>query len=85
MKLPNFSSMPNLERLNIGGCISLCKLHSSIGAFSHLNFFKELHLNGTGIKEVPSSIEYLTLLKFLMFQIAGNSRNYLIVLRIRGA
>ena len=67
IKMPNLSSMPNLEILNIGGCTSLHKLHSSIGAFSHMKFIKELRLNGTGIKEVPTSIGYLTSLEILDF------------------
>ena len=67
IKMPNFSSMPNLERLNIGGCTSLHKLHSSIGACPYMKFIKELRFNGTGIKEVPSSIEYSTSLEILDF------------------
>ena len=67
IKMPNFSSMPNLERLNIGGCTSLHKLHSYIDAISHMKFIKELCLNETGIKEVPSSIGYLTSLEILDF------------------
>ena len=67
IKMPNFSSMPNLERLNIGGCTSLHKLHSYIGAISHMKFIKELCLNETGIKEVPSNIGYLTSLEILDF------------------
>ena len=63
--MPNFSSMPNLERLNIEGCTSLRKLHSSIGAFPEMKFLKELLLNRIGIKELPSSIGYLTSLDIL--------------------
>ena len=65
IKMPNFSSMPNLERLNIEGCTSLCKLHSSIGAFPEMKFLKELLLNRIGIKELPRSIGYLTSLDSL--------------------
>ena len=54
IKMPNFSSMPNLERLNIEGCTSLRKLHSSIGAFPEMKFLKELLLNRIGI-EIPES------------------------------
>ena len=50
IKTPNFSSMPNLEGLNIEGCTSLRKLHSSIGAFPGIKFLKELLLNRIGIK-----------------------------------
>ena len=53
IKMLNFSSMPNFERLNIEGCTSLRKLHSSIGAFPEMKFLKELLLNRIGIKELP--------------------------------
>ena len=65
IKMPKLSSMPNLESLNIEGCTSFYKLHSSIGAFPYMNFLKELLLENTGIKELPSSIQYLTSLEFL--------------------
>ena len=65
IKMPKLSSMPNLERLNIGGCTSFCKLHSSIGAFPDMKFLKELLLKKTRIKELPSSIQYLTSLEIL--------------------
>ena len=65
IKMPNFSSMQNLERLNIEGCTSLRKLHSSIGAFPEMKFLKELLLNRIGIKELPSSIGYLKSLDIL--------------------
>ena len=69
IKMQNFSSMPNLERLNIGGCTSLHKLHSYISAFSHMKFIRELRFNEIGIKEVPSSIRYLTSLEILDFSL----------------
>ena len=65
IKMLNFSCMPNLERLNIEGCTSLRKLHSSIGAFPEMKFLKELLLNLIGTKELPSSIGYLTSLDIL--------------------
>ena len=64
-KWPNFLSMTKWERLNIRGCTSLRKLDSSIGAFLHMKFLKEIFLNEIGIKEVPSSIGYLTSLEIL--------------------
>ena len=63
--MPNFSRMPNLERLNFECCTSLRKLYSSIGAFPEMKFLKELLLNRIGIKELPSSIGYLTSLAIL--------------------
>ena len=36
--MPKFSSMPNLERLNLEGCTSLSKLHSSIGNLKRLTY-----------------------------------------------
>ena len=65
IKMPKLSSMPNLESLNIKGCTSFYKLHSSNGAFPYMNFMKELLLENTGIKELPKSIQYLTSLEFL--------------------
>ena len=65
IKMPKLSSMPNLESLNIKGCMSFCKLHSSIGEFPDMKFLKELLLEKTGIKELPSSIQYFTSLEFL--------------------
>ena len=65
IKMPKLSSMPNLESLNIKGCTSFCKFHSSTGAFPDMKFLKELLLEKTGIKELPSSIQYLTCLEFL--------------------
>ena len=65
IKWPNFLCMTKWVMLNIGGCTSLRKLHSSIGAFPYMKFLKELFLNETGIKEVPSSIGYLTSLEIL--------------------
>ena len=44
---------------------ALRKLHSSIGAFPEMKFLKELLLNRIGIKELPSSIGYLTALDIL--------------------
>ncbi|KAJ9676325.1 hypothetical protein PVL29_025045 [Vitis rotundifolia] len=56
IKMPKFSSMPNLERLNLEECTHLRQLHSSISAFPEMKFLRELNLSGSGIKEVPSSI-----------------------------
>ncbi|XP_034677320.1 disease resistance protein RUN1-like [Vitis riparia] len=109
VEMPEFSSMPNLERLNLEGCTSLCELHSSIGDLKRLTYLnlggceqlqsfptnkkfeslevlylnqcrklkkipnihgnmehlKELYLNKSGIKALPSSIVNLFSLKVL--------------------
>ncbi|KAL6316340.1 hypothetical protein AAG906_017975 [Vitis piasezkii] len=113
VKVPKFSSMPNLEKLNLKGCTSLRELHSSIGDLKRLTYLnlggckqlrsfstsmkfeslevlylyhcqnlkkfpvihgnmkhlKELYLNKTGIRELPSSIMHLASLKSLISQI----------------
>ena len=61
MKMPEFSSMPRLERLNLEGCARLC----SLGAFHAMKFLRELNLGRTGIKELPSSIGSLSSLEIL--------------------
>ena len=61
MKMPEFSSMPRLERLNLEGCARLC----SLGAFPAMKFLRELNLGRTGIKELPSSIGSLSSLEIL--------------------
>ena len=55
--------MPNLERLNLGGCTSFHKFHSSIG--TEMKFLRELHLHGIRIKELPKGIGYLESLEIL--------------------
>ena len=61
MKMPEFSSMPRLERLNLEGCARFC----SLGAFHAMKFLRELNLGRTGIKELPSSIGSLSSLEIL--------------------
>ena len=74
IKLPELSRMPKLEKLNLKGCTSFCKLHSSIGTFSEMIFLKELNFSGSGIRELPSnigswiSLETLNLSKCLKFE-----------------
>ena len=62
MKMPEFSSMPRLERLNLEGCVRFC----SLGAFHAMKFLRELNLGRTGIKELPSSIWSLSSLEILV-------------------
>ena len=61
MKMPEFSSMPRLERLNLEGCARFC----SLGAFHPMKFLRKLKLGRTGIKELPSSIGSLSSLEIL--------------------
>ncbi|KAJ9697372.1 hypothetical protein PVL29_009268 [Vitis rotundifolia] len=65
IKIPKFSRMPNLEKLNLKGCVSFCKLHSSIGTFSEMKFLRELNFSESGIRELPSSIGSLISLETL--------------------
>ena len=61
MKMPEFSSMPRLERLNLEGCARF----RSLGAFHAMKFLRELKLGRTGIKELPSNIGSLSSLEIL--------------------
>lgn len=104
VRTPDFSGIPNLERLILEGCTDLREIHQSLGVLSKLTFLNlkdcknlqcfpssieleslkvlilsgcpkldkfpeilgympnllELHLNGTAITELPSSIGYAT-------------------------
>ncbi|KAL6316156.1 hypothetical protein AAG906_015986 [Vitis piasezkii] len=69
VEIPDFSSVPNLEILNLEGCINLLKslpetiyrLKSSYFSLALVNIenLRELSLDGTAIKELPKSIERL--------------------------
>eukprot|EP00261_Vitis_vinifera_P032275 XP_019073518.1 PREDICTED: TMV resistance protein N isoform X4 [Vitis vinifera] len=65
IKIPKFSRMPKLEKLNLEGCVSFSRLHSSIGTFSEMNFLTELNFSESGIRELPISIGSLTSLETL--------------------
>ena len=65
IKIPEFSRMPKLEKLNLEGCVSFSKLHSSIGTFSEMKFLRELNFSESGIRELPSSIGSLISLETL--------------------
>ncbi|KAJ9705642.1 hypothetical protein PVL29_003623 [Vitis rotundifolia] len=59
VKMPKFSSMPNLERLNLEGCTSLRELHSSIGDLKSLTY---LNLGGCEqLRSFPSSMKFESL------------------------
>ena len=57
--------MRKLEKLNLEGCVSFSRLHSSIGTFSEMNFLRELNFSESGIRELPISIGSLTSLETL--------------------
>ncbi|KAL6316351.1 hypothetical protein AAG906_017987 [Vitis piasezkii] len=59
VKMPKFSSMPNLKRLNLEGCTSLRELHSSIGDLKSLTY---LNLGGCEqLRSFPSSMKFESL------------------------
>ncbi|XP_034709687.1 disease resistance protein RPV1-like [Vitis riparia] len=59
VKMPKFSSMPNLERLNLEGCTRLRELHSSIGDLKSLTY---LNLGGCEqLQSFPSSMKFESL------------------------
>ncbi|KAJ4961413.1 hypothetical protein NE237_021323 [Protea cynaroides] len=60
---PDFSGVPNLETLNLGGCTKLVEVHESIG---HLSKLVELNLRRcSSLKNLPSGICKLASLKKL--------------------
>ncbi|XP_034676061.1 disease resistance protein RPV1-like isoform X2 [Vitis riparia] len=61
-KMPELSSMPNLEELYLEGCKRLKKFPEIRGNMERL---KILRLGESGIQEIPSSIEYLPALEVL--------------------
>ena len=50
MKIPKLSSMPNLVKLNLGGCRSFYQFHSSVDAFPKMEFLRCLILVGVESK-----------------------------------
>ncbi|KAL6315302.1 hypothetical protein AAG906_000392 [Vitis piasezkii] len=59
VKMPKFSSMPNLERLNLEGCTSLRELHSSIGDLKWLTY---LNVGGCEqLQSLPNSMKFESL------------------------
>ncbi|RVW60158.1 TMV resistance protein N [Vitis vinifera] len=65
IKIPKFSRMPKLEKLNLVGCVSFSQLHSSIGTFSEMNYLTELNFSESGIRELPITIGSLIALETL--------------------
>ncbi|KAJ9707522.1 hypothetical protein PVL29_002521 [Vitis rotundifolia] len=74
IKIPEFSRMPKLERLDLEGCTSFHNLDSSVGVLHDMKFLwklwltkflRKLNFSETGIKELPSSIGSLTSLEKL--------------------
>ena len=57
--------MPNLVKLNLGGCRSFYQFHSSVDAFPKMEFLKVLNFSGSRIKELPSIIGSLMSLEIL--------------------
>ncbi|XP_030964793.1 disease resistance-like protein DSC1 [Quercus lobata] len=55
IETPDFNEIPNLEKLDLEGCINLCSLHPSIGVHQKLTF---LNLKGCkNLKRLPSKFE----------------------------
>ncbi|XP_059594083.1 disease resistance protein RUN1 isoform X3 [Vitis vinifera] len=61
IKIPKFSRMPKLEKLNLEGCVSFSRLHSSIG---HVPRLGSLNLGKCkNLRSVPTSILQLESLR----------------------
>ncbi|PRQ22133.1 putative leucine-rich repeat domain, L domain-containing protein [Rosa chinensis] len=57
--------LKSLKVLNLSGCSKIKKLPNDMG---HLESLEELHVNGTGIRELPSSIGMLERLPLLKIE-----------------
>ncbi|RVX13110.1 TMV resistance protein N [Vitis vinifera] len=69
-KIPNPSSVPNLEILTLKGwCINLETLPENMGNMENL---RQLYLNYTAILNLPSSIEHLKGLEYLSLEWCDN-------------
>lgn len=54
IKFPDFSLLPNLEEILLGGCVRLSRIHQSIGVLGKLTVF---NLSGCkNLGELPSSM-----------------------------
>lgn len=63
VKMPDFKGVPNLERLDLGGCSGLLQLHPSIAALPKLSF---LNLKScTSLISIPNSLFGLSSLEIL--------------------
>ncbi|MED6140665.1 hypothetical protein PIB30_095480, partial [Stylosanthes scabra] len=63
VKIPNLSQAPNLEKLNLYGCVKLVHLDASIGSLEKLSF---LNLgNCKNLVNIPNSIFHLNSLQIL--------------------
>ncbi|XP_065619192.1 disease resistance protein RUN1 isoform X2 [Quercus suber] len=70
VRLPNIiCSLTSLYNLNLFGCSKFDKLPKDLGNITSL---KKLKLSGTAIKELPSSIEFLTSLEALILEDCKN-------------
>ncbi|KAL6315714.1 hypothetical protein AAG906_006576 [Vitis piasezkii] len=67
IETPDFSRVPNLERLVLEGCISLHKVHPSLGVLNKLNFLSLK--NCEKLKSLPSSMCDLKSSKHLFFRL----------------
>ncbi|CBI17033.3 unnamed protein product, partial [Vitis vinifera] len=67
--MPELSSMPNLEELNLVCCERLKKFPE---IRENMGRLERVHLDCSGIQEIPSSIEYLPALEFLTLHYCRN-------------
>ncbi|XP_062024351.1 disease resistance protein RUN1-like isoform X2 [Rosa rugosa] len=61
---PDFSSIPNLERLNLRDCVSLIDVHESIGSLERLVYWNVEDC--TSIRRLPKNISFLVSLEVLI-------------------
>ncbi|KAK0576645.1 hypothetical protein LWI29_021013 [Acer saccharum] len=67
---PDFTNIPNLERLELKGCTKLCRIHPSIGSLKRLTIFR---LNNCNLSEgiIPNDLGSLISLEEL--DLSGNN------------
>ncbi|KAK7257343.1 hypothetical protein RIF29_31250 [Crotalaria pallida] len=77
IKMPNFSEVPNLERLNLEGCIRLAQINPSIGRLTKLVL---LNLkNCKALVSIPENVVSLSSLETLNFSGCSNLQQLVVV------
>ncbi|KAK7257347.1 hypothetical protein RIF29_31255 [Crotalaria pallida] len=77
IKIPNFSEVPNLERLNLKGCIRLARINPSIGRLTKL---VSLNLeNCKALVSIPENVLRISSLETLNLSSCSNLQQLVVV------